>query len=204
MSKRSKRRSLALLLPLLLAFAFQATQYARAPVEYDHYVVYGKNADIAVRPGVDLAPNGATLLQNSSTQEGFYVMSLGRWAPGYTVNYTDSHRVVNREAFDIRMLSFNFTDTATGQQYLRVSVQNDTDDDGLGDTWVLVWNGTQSTLSPTNYVYFKATSTYGEDGGWAKVQIDVVIPDNGVGLSNGTPELSYSGRMDYWFTSVIF
>ena len=79
MSRLGKRKSLALLLPLLIGFAFQATQYARAPVDYEYYVVYGKNADIALKPGTDLSPNGQTLIQNSSSQEGLYTLSLGKW-----------------------------------------------------------------------------------------------------------------------------
>ena len=52
------KNAMLLLLPLLLAFAFQATQYARAPVEYNYYIVYAKNADIALKPGTDLSPDG--------------------------------------------------------------------------------------------------------------------------------------------------
>src|SRR4030042_7046883 len=131
---RSKS-TLMLLLPLLLGFAFQATQSARAPVEYNYYLVYAKNADIALRPGTDLSPNGATLLQNSSTQEGLYTMPLGRWSPGYIINYTDAFSITNREAFAIRMISLNFTAASTGNTYLRLRVENTTDDDGVGDTW---------------------------------------------------------------------
>ena len=199
---KNRKKSLALLLPLLIGFAFQATQYARAPVEYNHYVVYGKNADIALKPGNDLSPDGGNLLRNS-TQEGYYTMSLGKWGPGYTVNYTDAFRVTNREAFNVRMIGFNFTES-TGQQYLRIYVQNDTDDDGAGDTWVQAWDGTTTTLSASNYIYIKQTAAYGDDGGGTAVKIDVVVPNTGIGISDGTPELSYTGRMDLWFTSINF
>ena len=204
MARLGKRKSLALLLPLLVGFAFQATQYARAPVDYEYYVVYGKNADIALKPGNDLSPNGQTLIQNSSGQEGLYVLSLGKWGPGYIVNYTDAFRVTNREAFNVRMVGFNFTAASTGGAYLRISVQNDTDDDGVGDDWIEAWNGTTTVLSAANYIYLKAAGTYGNDGGSAQVRVDVVVPDSGIGISGGTPELSYSGRMNLWFTSISF
>ncbi len=193
-----------LLLPILLGFAFQATQYARAPAEYNYYLVYAKNADIALRPGNDLSPNGQTLLQNSTSQQGFYQLSLGKWGPGYRINYTDSFRVTNREVFDIRMIAFNFTSGATGNSYLRIRVQNDTNGDGTGDAWVTVWNGTTTTLTTTQYIYFKKASTYGNDGGLIKVAIDLVIPSTGIGLSAGTPELTYSGQLQLWFTSAAF
>ena len=198
------RNTLLLLLPILLGFAFQATQYARAPVEYNYYLVYAKNADIALKPGNDLSPNGQTLIQNSTTQDGFYSMVLGRWAPGYMVNYTDAFRVVNREVFNIKMIGLNFTAGATGNDYLRIRVQNDTDDDGVGDTWVTVWDGASTTLSVDNYIYLKATATYGNDGGSTQVSVDLVIPSTGIGISSGTPELSYSGQLLLWFTSISF
>jgi hypothetical protein len=202
MATLGKRKSLALLLPLLVGFAFQATQYARAPVDYEYYVVYGKNADIALKPGTDLSPNGQTLIQNSSSQEGLYTLSLGKWGPGYIVNYTDAFRVTNREAFNVRMVGFNFTAASTGGAYLRIYVQNDTDDDGVGDTWIEAWDGTTTVLSPTNFIYFKATATYGNDGGSSQIRIDIVIPSTGVGISQGTPELNYSGQLVCWFTSI--
>ena len=204
MPRLGKRKSLALLLPLLVGFAFQATQYARAPVDYEYYVVYGKNADIALKPGNDLSPNGQTLIQNSSGQEGLYTLSLGKWGPGYIVNYTDAFRVTNREAFNVRMVGFNFTTASTGGAYLRIYVQNDTDDDGVGDAWIEAWDGSTTVLSATNYVYLKAADTYGNDGGSSQIRIDVVVPDNGIGIDGGTPELSYSGRMNLWFTSISF
>ena len=204
MGKLGKRKSLALLLPLLVGFAFQATQYARAPVDYEYYVVYGKNADIALKPGTDLSPNGQTLIQNSSGQEGLYTLSLGKWGPGYIVNYTDAFRVTNREVFNVRMIGFNFTAASTGGAYLRISVQNDTDDDGVGDTWIEAWDGTTTVLSPTNFIYFKATATYGNDGGSSQIRIDIVIPSTGVGIDSGTPELNYSGQLVCWFTSITF
>ena len=202
------KNAMLLLLPLLLAFAFQATQYARAPVDYNYYLVYARNADIALRPGTDLSPDGGEgegyLLHNSTTQEGLYELSFGRWSPGYQVNYTDPFSVTNREVFDIKMISFNFTATATGSSYLRIHVQNDTDDDGVGDTWVTVWDGTSSTLSISNYIFIAAASSYGTDGGLAEVAVDLVIPSTGIGISGGTPELNYSGQCLLWFTSIVF
>jgi hypothetical protein len=200
----SGRKRLTLLLPFLLAFTFQATQYARAPVEYNYYVVYAKNADIALRPGTDLSPNGATLLQNATSQEGLYNLTLERWGPGYMVNYTDAFQVCNREVFDIRMIAFNFTGASTGSDYLRIRLQNDTDDDGVGDAWVTVWDGSSTTLSTTNYVYLKAAASYGVDGGNAQVSVDLVIPSSGIGISGGTPELTYTGEVRLWFTSITF
>ena len=162
------RNTLLLLLPMLLGFAFQATQYARAPAEYDYYLVYAKNVDIALKPGNDLSSNGLTLLQNSTAQEGLYKLSLGKWGPGYMVNYTDAFRVYNREVFAIRMIGFNFTTGATGGSYLRISIQNDTNGDGVGDAWVTVWDGTSTTLSTSQYIYMKAATIYGDDGGYTK------------------------------------
>jgi len=197
-----RRKMLMLLLPLLMGFALQATQYARAPVEYNYYVVYGKNADIALRPGADLSPNGQTLIQNSTGQQGYYTMELGKWGPGYIVNYTDAFRVVNRELFNVRMVGLNFSAAATGMDYLRIFVQNDTDDDGVGDAWVQAWDGSTTTLSASNYVYVKAATTYGNDGGSAAVRVDIALPDSGIGIDNVTPEINYSGIMNAWFTSV--
>jgi len=196
-----------LLLPLLLGFAFQATQYARAPVEYNYYIVYAKNADIALKPGTDLSPSGTDggkLLHNSTTQQGLYTLTLGKWSPGYVLNYTDAFRVYNREVFNIKMIGFNFTADSTGKDNLRLWVQNDTDNDGAGDAWVRVWDGSSAALNASNYIYIKATSTYGNDGGFAKIRIDLVIPSTGIGLTNLTPELTYTGEMRLWFTSVSF
>ena len=198
------KNTLLLLLPLMLGFAFQATQYARAPAEYNYYLVYAKNADIALKPGNDLSPNGQTLLQNSTSQQGYYTLTLGNWAPGYNVNYTDAIRVYNREVFDIRMIGLNFTTGATGSNYLRIMIQNDTNADGVGDTWVTVWDGTTVTLSTSNYIYLKKTSTYETDGGYAKIQIDVAVGTSGIGLSNGQPELAYTGNLNLWFSSAAF
>lgn len=201
---KKNKKLLLLLLPLLMGFALQATQYARAPVEYDYYVVYAKNADIALRPGVDLSPNGLTLIQNSTTQQGYYSLNLGRWAPGYVVNYTDAYRIVNRELFNIRMIGLNFSAASTGADNLRIWISNDTDNDGVGENWVKAWDGTTTVLSGNSYIYVKASSTYGNDGGVANVKIDVVVPETGIGISNGTPEISYTGAMMSWFTSIAF
>jgi hypothetical protein len=102
------------------------------------------------------------------------------------------------------MVGFNFTAASTGGAYLRISVQNDTDDDGVGDTWIEAWNGTTTTLSTTNYVYVKAAGTYGEDGGTSQGRVDVAVEDSGVGIDSGTPELAYTGRLELWFTSISF
>lgn len=183
---------------------FQATQYARAPVAYNYYVVYGENADIALRPGNDLAPNGNPLLQNSSGQYGLYNLSLGRWGPGYSVNYTDAFHVVNREVFNITMVGFNFTGDSQGNAYLRIYVYNDTDYDGVGDTEVEVWDGTNTVLNSTNFVWLKAADTYGNDGGDSRVKIRVLIPDSVAGLDQNTNELGYIGTCLLWFTSTSF
>jgi hypothetical protein len=193
-----------LILPLLLGYVVQATQYARAPVDYNYYVVYAKNADIAIQPGVDKSPDGDLLLRNSTNQEGLYTIRLGQWAPGYRVNYTDGFRIVNREVFNIRMIGFNYSAPSIGQSYINIYVQNDTDNDGAGDVWVFAWDGTSSTLSPTNYIYLKQADSYGNNGGVAKVKVMINIPATGVGLSQGTPQLDYSGTMYMWFTSAEF
>lgn len=188
----------------MMAFLFQATQYAKAPVEYGYYVVYGENADIAVRPGTDLAPNGDPLLQNSTTQTGFYTLSMGKWGPGYNVNYTDAMHIVNREAFNIKMIMANFTADSPGLSYVKIHCYNDTTNDGVGDTLVTVWNGTHSLLSTTNYIYLKAATTYGDDGGDSGVKIEIYIPELGVGLDAVTNEIQYNGKFMLWFTSTSF
>lgn len=197
------RNSLLLLLPLLLGFAFQATQYARAPAQYDYYLVYAKNADIAVRPGNDISPNGQTLLQNSTAQQGYYALQLGKWAPGFILNYTDAFRITNREVFAIRMIGFNFTD-ATGVNNLMIKVENDTTGDGVGDAWVTVWDGTSSTLSTSQYIYMKAATTYGDDGGTSKVWYSISLASSGLALNSTTPQIAYNGNLFLWFTSATF
>jgi hypothetical protein len=157
-----------------------------------------------VQPGNKLSPNGQTLIQNSTVQEGLYSLSLGKWGPSYVVNYTDAFHITNRKVFNVRMVGYNLTAASTGGEYLRMYVQNDTDDDGVGDTWIQAWDGTATTLSASNYIYLKATSTYGDDGGYAQVRIDVVVADTGVGIDNDTPELNYSGQLVCWFTSISF
>ena len=199
-----KSRKLALLmLPLLVAFMFQATQYARAPVAYNYYVVYAENADIALRPGTDLSSNGNPLLQNS-TQYGLYNLTLGRWGPGYDINYTDAFHVINREVFNITMVGFNFTGTSTGHANLRIYVLNDTDLDGAGDTEVEVWDGTNTILNSTYYIWLKAAGVYGNDGGDSKIKLRVLIPEIVAGLDAGTNELGYTGKALLWFTSTSF
>jgi len=193
--KKSRRIAL-LMLPILVAYLFQATQYARAPVKYNFYVVYAKNADIALKPGSDLSPNGETLLQNATSQEGLYNLTLGQWGPGYRINYTDAFNVTNREKFAIKMFAFNFSGDSTGQAYLRIYVYNDTDQDGYGDSEVLAWDGSTSTISTSNYIYFTATATYGQDGGTSKIKMEVQIPETGVTLQG------YSGTLYLWFINA--
>ncbi|MFH0749005.1 MAG: hypothetical protein V1915_03710 [Candidatus Bathyarchaeota archaeon] len=193
-----------LLLPFLVAFAFQATQYARAPVQQNFFIVHTKNADIAIRPGNDLSPSGQSLLQNASAQEGLYELELGTWGPGYLVNYTDAFRIYNREIFDIKMIGFNFTEDSTGNQYLRIRVQNDTDYDGIGDSWVTVWDGSTNILDVNHPIHFQGASISGDDGGYAKIEIDLVIPRTGIGISNTASEIIYMGQLRLWFTSIAF
>lgn len=193
---RKSRKLALLMLPILAAYIFQATQYARAPVKYNFYIVYAKNADIALRPGSDLSPNGETLLQNATTQEGLYNLTLGQWGPGYRVNYTDAFNVTNREAFAIKMIGFNFS--GTGGNYLNLYALNDTDLDGYGETEVLVWDGTDSALNSTNYIWFNATAAYGTDGGTSRLKVMINIPETGVTID------TYSGTIYFWFTSATF
>jgi len=195
---RKSRKIVLLVLPFLLAYIVQATQYARAPVKYGYYVVYAKNADIALRPGSDLGPDGETLLQNSTDQEGLYNLTLGKWGPGYNVNYTDAFNVTNREVFAIRMIGFNFTAASTGLQYLRMYVLNDTDDDGYGDAEVMAWDGSTTVLTAENYVYLKAAPSYGSDGGTSRVKVSIAIDETGVTLTE------YTGTLTMWFQSATF
>ena len=198
---KNGRKIALLMLPILVAYLFQATQYARAPVKYNYFVVYAKNADIALRPGNDLSPNGQTLLQNSTNQLGLYNLTLGQWGPGYRINYTDAFRIVNREAFAIRMIGFNFSSDSTGTGYLRIYVYNDTNNDGVGDTEVCVWDGSSTTLSSSNYIYFKAASAYGSDGGSSRVKIEIILPETGIDFQ-GQSSIEYSGTLYLWFTSA--
>ncbi len=195
---KKSRKMVLLMLPFLLAFILQATQYAKAPAKYGYYIVYAKNADIALRPGSDLGPNGETLLQNCTDQEGLYNLTLGRWGPGYNVNYTDAFNVTNREVFSIKMIGFNFTAGSTGLQYLKMYVLNDTTDDGYGDTEILAWDGASTVLSATSYIYLKAASSYGNDGGTSRVKVSIAINETGVTLGQ------YNGTLTLWFQSATF
>lgn len=194
-----------LLLPLLIAYVVQATQYARAPLKYGYYVVYAKNADVALLPGTDLSPNGQTLLQNSTQQEGLYNLSLGKWAPGYDVNYTDAFHIRNREAFNITLVGLNFTTASNGTDYLAIHIRNDTDGDGVADgNWVAAWLGSQtwppangSQLNVTSYIFFATDAEL-------PVKIEIKVPESGVPVSQGTPELYYTGTIYLWFTSASF
>ena len=197
--KKSRKMAL-LMLPFLLTYLFQATQYARAPVKYSFFVVYAKNADIALVPGSDLAPNGKPLLHNATWQTGLYNLTLGRWGPGYRVNYTDAFNVTNNEAFPIKMMGFNFT--GTGGEYLNIYILNNTNPgtDRFGDTQVLAWNGTHSLINATNSVYFTGAATYGQEGGTSRTTIMINIPESGIGLNQTTTEIRYEGTLYLWFT----
>ena len=202
-----KSRKLALLmLPILAAYIFQATQYARAPVKYNFYVVYAKNADIALVNGSDISPNGETLLQNTTAQEGLYVVSLGAWGPGYRVNYTDAFNITNNQEFPLRMIAFNFSSASDGEEFLRIHVYNDTNQDGRGDTKVCVWDGLTTLLGQEpdyDYIYFKEAEDGQVNGGTSRVIIEIRIPETGIdGLTGTTPTLTYEGTLYLWFSSA--
>ena len=202
---KKSRKMVFLLLPFLIAFVFQATQYARAPVRYGYYIVYASNADISLLPGTDLSPNGQTLLQNSTTQQGLYNLTLGKWGPGYGINYTDAFHIRNREAFNISMISLNFSSPSNGTDYLAIYMKNDTDGDGSPDgDWLPVWLGSQTwspangnQLNTTNYIFFTTDAEL-------PVQIEIKIPESGIAISQGTPSLLYTGDIYLWFTSHDF
>lgn len=189
-----------LMLPLLLTYVLQATQYARAPVKYNYFIVQARYADIALVPGTDRAPNNKTLLQNATDQMGLYNLTLGRWGPGYRVNYTDAFNVTNNEAFPIKMIGFNFS--GDGGEYLKIYILNNTDPltDRFGDYEELVWNGTHTLINATNYIYFTAAATYGQEGGTSRAKIMININETVSGLNETYPELSYFGTLHLWFT----
>ena len=200
-----KSRKLALLmLPILAAYVFQATQYARAPVEYNFFVVYAKNADIALVPGLDKSPNGQTLLQNSTVagQQGYYNLSLGQWGPGYRVNYTDAFNVTNNEAFNITMIAFNFSADSTGKDMLKIYALNDSTGDYFGDKEVCVWNGTHTQLNATFYLFFRGSPNYGtQPGTTSRFKVMINIPVS-TPLTPGDPDIEYKGTIYMWFTSL--
>lgn len=201
--KRSRKMAL-LMLPILAAYIFQATQYARAPVKYNFYVVYAKNADIALKPGSDLSPNGDTLLQNA-TQEGLYNLTLGQWGPGYRVNYTDAFNITNNQEFPIKMIAFNFSSASGGEEFLRIHVYNDTNQDGRGDTKVCVWDGLTTLLGQEpdyDYIYFKEAEDGQVNGGTSRVIIEIRIAETGIGLDEFHPKLEYKGTLYLWFSSA--
>lgn len=202
---RKSRKLVLLMLPLLLAFVFQATQYARAPMEYGYYVVYAENADIALRPGTDRSPEGQNLLQNS-TQYGLYNLTLGRWGPGYHVNYTDAFHIKNNEAFNISLICLNFSHWQ-GTEYLSIFLRNDTNGDGNPDgDWVAAWYGAQNR-PPSNPVGNQLNSTYHiffVSQADLPVKIEIEIFHAGIGLANSHPSIFYEGTMYLWFTSVSF
>ena len=199
--KKSRKMSI-LMLPLLLTYVLQATQYARAPVHYNFYVVYAENADIALVSGTDKSPNGQPLLQNTTSQVGLYNLSLGRWGPGYRVNYTDAFNVTNNEAFPIKMIGFNFS--GTGGEYLNIYILNNTNPgtDIFGDTQVLIWNGTRSLINSTYYIYFSPAPVYLQPGGTSRATIMINILENVIGLNQTTSEIRYDGTLYFWFTGV--
>ncbi len=203
-AKMKKSRKMALLmLPFLLTYLFQATQYARAPVKYNYYVVYAKNADIALKPGTDRSPNGQTLLQNATTQQGLYNITMGNWGPGYRINYTDAFHIKNNEAFAVKLIGFNFSGDATGNQYLAIYMRNDTNGDGNADgDWIAVWLGSDTwspangnQLSATKYIYFVSNAEL-------PVKVAIKLPESGLEISQGTPSIAYTGTMYMWFTST--
>lgn len=202
---KKSRKMLLLLLPLLIAYVFQATQYARAPIKYGYYVVYAKNADISILPGTDLSPSGDPLLQNSTIQEGLYNLTLGKWGPGYRINYTDAFHIRNREAFNISLISLNFSSPSNGTDYLAAYIRNDTDGDGAPDGgWIAVWLGSQTwapadgnQLDISNYIFFTPNSEL-------PVKLEIKLPESGLPISPGTPELFYTGDIYLWFTSLDF
>jgi len=202
---KKSRKMVLLLLPFLLTYLFQATQYARAPVKYNYYVVYAKNADIALLPGSDLSPNGETLLQNATSQQGLYNLTLGQWAPGYRINYTDAFHVKNNEAFAVILTTFNISSDATGSNYLAVYMKNDTDADGIADSdWIAVWLGAETwnpangnQLNSTYYIFFTANMAQ-----YIPVKIEIKIAETAIGISPGTPLIAYSGTLYLWFTST--
>lgn len=198
---RSRKMSM-LMLPLLITYVLQATQYARAPVKYNYYIVQARHADIALVPGTDLAPNGQPLLQNATSQVGLYNLSLGRWGPGYRVNYTDAFNVTNNEAFPIKMIGFNFS--GTGGEYLNIYILNNTNPgiDIFGDTQVLVWNGTHALINATDYIYFSPAPVYGQPGGTSRALIMINILETGIGLNETTSEIRYDGTLYFWFSGV--
>lgn len=203
---RKSRKMALLMLPFLLAYLFQATQYARAPVKYNYYVVYAKNADIALEPGSDLSPDGSPLLDNSTIQEGLYNLTLGQWGPGYRINYTDAFHVRNDEAFNVTLISLNFSSDATGNEYLAIYMKNDTNLDGSPDgNWISVWLGSGTWLPATgnqlnvttNYLIWIAPT------GFVPVKIEIKLPESGLtNLNDTSPSIPYSGTMYMWFTSV--
>ncbi len=196
---RKSRKTALLMLPILAAYIFQATQYARAPVRYNFFIVEAEYADIALVPGTDKSPNGLPLLQNATTQVGLYNLTLGQWGPGYRVNYTDAFNITNNEAFPIKMIGFNFS--GTGGNFLNIYVLNDTDLDMYGETEVLVWDGAVSSLNSTNYIWFNATATYGNPGGTGRVKVMINIPED---IDDDVLPNEYSGAMYLWFTSASF
>jgi hypothetical protein len=205
--KKSRKMAL-LLLPLLIGYLFQATQYARAPVKYSYYIVYAKNADIAILSGSDLSPEDGNYLLRNSTQQGLYNLSLGEWAPGYRVNYSDAFHIKNNQAFEIILITVNFSSISTGTSYLNLYMKNDTDGDGNADGgWILVWQGctynethwlgagTGNQLSASYFIRFVS-------GAELPVKIEIVIPETGVAISQSTPSILYEGTLYLWFTST--
>ena len=101
-------------------------------------------------------------------------------------------------------IGFNFREGSTGNQCLRIRVQNDTDYDGIGDSWVTVWDGSTNILDVNHPINFQGASISGDDGGYTKIEIDLVIPRTGIGISNTASEIIYMGQLRLWFTSIAF
>jgi len=189
--KKSGKMAL-LILPFLLTYLFQATQYARAPVKYGYYVVYAKNADIALIPGSDQGPDGQPLLRNATIQQGLYNLTLGNWGPGYRVNYTDAFHVRNNEAFTVRLISLNFSSDSKGQEYMAIYVN-------VTGSWRSVWVGNETGLpsDSTSYIDYAPNSE-------RSVMISIRIPENSTDLDLGPAKtaLAYGGALYFWFTSA--
>ena len=204
--KKSRKMAL-IMLPFLLTYLFQATQYARAPVKYNYYIVYAKNADIALLEGTDLSPEDGGKLLRNSTQQGLYNLSLGEWAPGYRINYTDAFHIKNNEYFSVKLICYNYSSDATGTEYLAVYMKNDTNGDGTADSdWIAVWLGTQTwppnngnQLSVSNYIFFKGSNTIHTE---VPVKIEIKIAETNVNINATSPSIEHTGTMYMWFTST--
>jgi len=128
---------------------------------------------------------------------------MGNWGPGYRINYTDAFHIRNREAFAVKLISLNFSADATGNQYIAIYMRNDTNGDGNADgDWIAVWLGSDTWL-PANGNQLNATrSIYLVSNAELPVKIAIKIPESGLDLSQGTPQIAYAGTLYLWFTST--